>query len=451
MLRPLCALTALFASCASARNLTSPWLGANLGAASLIKAPWSDASFLDALPGLYLGTLRYPSGTFGNYFDWTSGNMLPPYAPLPYNSTLSDFAAAINASHARPILMLNLLTSTLSHQLAMLHAAAALGLDIGHVELGNEFYLPARADYAAAFPDGAAYGRVVNEWVAAIWAFWPLTRIAIVTTPSDGCNGARCEGWNAGVFSALNITTNHALCATMHEYHPSGVHGCAGYSLNAAMVATALAEPRAIAAAFKEAVDALPPVIGGVWITEWSLDMNGNAPSKEPLIFGTWASGMWAAELAILFLTTPRAALLDKHALIGDASAGALFDTIDGLNVVGAPTPPLPTGLWAPSASGAALALVANASTGATSVEVFDSPPLVYALFTGGAGGPRGVIVNAAPHATPLPSTLASFTWLTSTFAEATAAINASSALHVQEGSVGAGTALPRFSVTLLG
>ena len=76
------------------RSLELPWLGANLGAAMLTDHPWANASFLAgvlqwsvqgvglpatgppisiALPGLSLGTIRFPAGTYGNYYNWTCG------------------------------------------------------------------------------------------------------------------------------------------------------------------------------------------------------------------------------------------------------------------------------------------------------------------------------------------------------------------------------------------
>jgi hypothetical protein len=102
----------------------------------LIDHPWANATFLGALPGLALGTMRYPSGTYGNYFNWTCGCTEAPDT-TPFNSsTLADFAVALAAAgNPRPIWMLNMLTADLASQLALLHAASAMGLDVGLIEV----------------------------------------------------------------------------------------------------------------------------------------------------------------------------------------------------------------------------------------------------------------------------------------------------------------------------
>ena len=42
------------------------------------------------------------------------------------------------------------------------------------------------------------------------------------------------------------------------------------------------------------------------WITEWSLNVNGDYSVQEPRAYGTWAEGLFCAELALLFSETPR-------------------------------------------------------------------------------------------------------------------------------------------------
>src|SRR5207248_10180294 len=125
---------------------------------------WSNSSLLRALAELKPQTLRYPGGTVANYWDWRQGwfvrgAQVPPnwYNLPPAPAPLEDFKQAIKASGATPVFVLNMLTSTLDAQLAMLRHARWLGLPVALVELGNEFYLNA-PDYAAAFPTGQDYG-----------------------------------------------------------------------------------------------------------------------------------------------------------------------------------------------------------------------------------------------------------------------------------------------------
>jgi len=80
--------------------------------------------------------------------------------------------------------------------------------------------------------------------------------------------------------------------------------------------------PERVALSVSAAAAALPPVVRGcvhrstavrpaslllpralsVWITEWSLNVNGNYSAMEPRAYGTWAEGLFCAELALLFL-----------------------------------------------------------------------------------------------------------------------------------------------------
>ena len=190
---------------AAARRLPLPFLGANMGAACVIQHPEPIPDFLAALPALGLSTIRFPSGTYGNWFNWSSGQMLPPYKEATAPTSLADLAALLRAAgpSARPIFMLNLLTMDLDSQLALLRAAKAAGLDTSLVELGNEFYLQGNSAYTKAFPTGAAYGRVVNDYVAAIRREFPATSIAIVCTPSFQGAQEAPQSWNEDLFSAL--------------------------------------------------------------------------------------------------------------------------------------------------------------------------------------------------------------------------------------------------------
>jgi len=66
------------ATAVAARGLSSPWLGANQAAASLIHPPWQNSSFLSALPSLSLNSLRFPAG------KWRKGRGdEPQLASLP--------------------------------------------------------------------------------------------------------------------------------------------------------------------------------------------------------------------------------------------------------------------------------------------------------------------------------------------------------------------------------
>jgi hypothetical protein len=95
------------------------------------------------------GNLRYPGGTVGNYWDWKTGwfrndinwslSAMGYYKDIPRRPyTLADFASGLRKTGATAaVLSVNILTSNISYEVAGLHAAAAMGIPITAVEIGN--------------------------------------------------------------------------------------------------------------------------------------------------------------------------------------------------------------------------------------------------------------------------------------------------------------------------
>ena len=79
------------------------------------------------------------------------------------------------------------------------------------------------ADYIAAFPTGADYGKAASTWAQAIAAAYPGVALAAVGQPSVTGNNPRTSGWNAALLPALAGSNISAL--TMHEYHDSQARG----------------------------------------------------------------------------------------------------------------------------------------------------------------------------------------------------------------------------------
>ena len=92
---------------------------------------------------------------------------------------LSDWARLVAHANALPVFDLNLVTSHLSSQLAMLRRARKLGMPIRQIELGNEFYSHAPL-VDRAIPTPEAYGRKATRWIAAIKRRFPRAQVAAV-------------------------------------------------------------------------------------------------------------------------------------------------------------------------------------------------------------------------------------------------------------------------------
>lgn len=385
---------------------------------------WDRAELRSALRRLDPGTIRYPGGTIGNYWDWQSGwfqpngpwpgqtNDLTGEVIEPFDNSLGPFAAALAACDAAPVLVLNMLTvdgrlATASDNVAVadgqvefLRAAAAGGVPVRQVELGNEFYLagakpgPHELDYATRFPTASSYARQANAWIPKIRNAFPAATISAVGADATGTQSPRREGWNAGVLAEL--TDGDAL--TLHPYIVLRDPGVTPQSV------LSLPHKRVQSLAAGEFVQ-LSSAGMRAWVTEF------NMVDRTPgLTFaGTWTHGLFIAAFALLLAQRRVVTSLNLHNVLGDALAGALFDTTEGFR---SPTPA--TALFARSAMGSTLATVIRATRGARTGHALAFPGgpqlaggaagLVGMDFTGPAAH-GAVIVNLSPVAVSLDLT----------------------------------------------
>ena len=130
----------------TARSFPADFFGLN-GANFIRGTNPTDPRFLASLRALSPSSIRVFGGTTANYWDWRTGSLLTTVAlPKdlatlpPAGMTLDRWKAMLDAAGATPIFDLNVVSSTLSDQLAMLHAAQSMGMPVQRVELGNELY-----------------------------------------------------------------------------------------------------------------------------------------------------------------------------------------------------------------------------------------------------------------------------------------------------------------------
>jgi hypothetical protein len=439
------------------RSLPGDFLGVNGEAVTAPSWVWRDRRFLRALGALGPQALRVFGGTPANFWDWRAGTFVSG-AAVPsalaaergrVRITLGDWARVARAASAGPVYDLNLVTSTLGEQLAMLHAARGLGLPVTRVELGNELYLPR---YAARFPTGADYGREASRWLAAIKSAFPGVRVAAVgylrpDIPGVG-EDSRERDWNEGLLRTLR--GEDAL--TFHAYLSSGL-GPGQRPLDQRAAAAMLAVPRMRASRLRAQLAALPSGVSG-WVTEFNLF------DRRAAAQASWAQGLDVAAFALALLSDPRVDQADLHALVSSAPFGAIFPDTAGLDF-GAPraSGARAGGFQAPvahspqttafgrSAGGAALALVLDglrgASTGqplsfaSTSIPAPAAPgTLLGEQFQHGAHT-AAVLVNLGPQpaAIALPATLAGASWRQLAAAPA-ALVSGPASLHRDRGRV---------------
>jgi hypothetical protein len=451
----------------AARPLTPTFFGVN-GNNTRGRVPWDRADLGTALASLRPGTIRYPAGTIGNYWDWRRG-WFQPNGPwqgqtvggqeiVPFDNSLTPYGVALSRCGAEPTFMLNLHTfegrvasatdsqRMLQDQIQFLRQAESLGIPVTRIELGNEFYLSAAnaPDYTQRFPTAAAYAVEASSWASALRSAFPAAQIAAVATNATGTNSARREGWNAGLLSALSGVD----VVTMHPY--ISLFPPDASSTPQSLLSLPYTRSRSLAT---EEFQQLAGRGFGVWITEFN--MIDQTPGHG--FAGTWTHGLVVAAYAMLLAQQPIVTMLQLHNVVGDSVVGALFDSTSGF---GSPSPA--TELLGRSAVGSTYATLLAASSSSTTgrrlaftggpVLAGGAPGLVGMDFANGSQH-QAVVVNLSSSAVSLSLGnlfTGAVSWTRTSAPALTTRVTGSSALTVTNGSASGSLNVPRHSLVRL-
>jgi alpha-L-arabinofuranosidase len=207
------------------------FLGFNV--VNLQSGNFSDPPYVAAAAALHAGLLRYPGGNLADFWDWRAGwcvanisaegcpaclNPCANKAP-PRRYFLEEFRTAVEASGARPVLMLNMLTGHLDDQLDFLQHAESIGLlpPGAYVELGGEFYW---GKFQGRWPSGLTYAVEANAWARAIKERFPHVSAMAVAGHSIANRAPTDRGflWNRDVYAALEASAAAVDGVTFHPY-----------------------------------------------------------------------------------------------------------------------------------------------------------------------------------------------------------------------------------------
>ena len=368
------------------RSLPSHFLGLNAESFILpVDATLMTSSALEsrlaAMPG---AILRIQGGTPSQWIDWQSGELID--APgSPFTSvgsdrpalTLQDWSKLIKGSHATPLWDLNVLTSTLTDQLAMLQKARALSLSVRYVELGNELWDPEQP-YVARYPTGSSYGTAMNPWIVAIRHDFPGVEIAVSgadeSDPQLNGGGERYTSWNESLLATVrgeNAIAIHPYWA-LPDQEPPGSN-----------VVGTLTAGQSHWDAFAKSLSSIPEGVR-VWLTEWN-----QAGRFAPMGAQIWAQALAVDAFALDSLGDPQVTMSLLHDLVDgakqpqDVSASNVFPLFtDGSD--GSPA-------LSRTAIGYAYPLLVNTVSGESAAQLLDIPggPEV-----GGQPGVVGVILS---------------------------------------------------------
>jgi hypothetical protein len=373
-----------------ARRLAAPVNGSNLDYSG-VGQPFSARGVITALQAFRPGTLRYPGGTIANYWSWQTGTVDQPAqtadhtagTTFTYGFTLQTLRSIVRETGTTPVFDLNVLTSSLPDQLAMLERARALGIPVRYIELGNEFYYSSNS-YTSVFPTAAAYADLVARWAPRIRASFPGAQIAAVGSLPQAT--PRERSWNSTV---LSVAGRDISALTLHDYTDPQQQGHAG----AVPVSDVLASTYSDWQQTQKVMAAIPARYQ-IWFTEFNLSNGARAMGSPPLGV-TWAHGLYAADMMLLFDQSARVGLDEYWELLSDLSTGVY---------TGGPDPSL-------TAAGSALIALTNASWDASSVTSLSFPgapaldgsaPGVVGVSFTGPHGTRTVLLNLTDHAVPV-------------------------------------------------
>ena len=287
---------------------------------------WRNPAMLRLLTQLHPQFLRF-GGTPAMWIDWQTGQFYDVAdLPAPFRQsmqhrtglTLADYSRIIRRTGALPVFDLNMATSSLGHELALLRAARRLGLPIRRIELGNELYDPAYPRYVRRFPDGAAYGGVANQWIAALHKEFPNAQLGVSmwndASPITPSMPLRVRDWNRQVLA----TVRGESALVFHPYWQIDSNIVPG---SVASAEPSLQSPVDQWQRVKALDLSLLPAGTTAWLSEWNLAMwpylgRGVTPHQN------WAQALGAAWFAVATASDPRVSMALYHDVVSaDATA----------------------------------------------------------------------------------------------------------------------------------
>lgn len=157
----------------------TPIMGLNANAIYI--NTWTNNILVDSVKNLNPSILRYPGGTPGNYWNWSTGWPSAPFStcypngPSPVLTVRhNELKIGLDSCKADMLYTLNMLNSNLSNQLLGINYAATLSIPIKYIEFGNEHNLT--CDPISS----TTYASMSKTWADTIKAHYPAAKICLV-------------------------------------------------------------------------------------------------------------------------------------------------------------------------------------------------------------------------------------------------------------------------------
>ncbi len=353
-----------------------------------------EQGLMDALKGnsrLFPGTLRYPGGTAGNWWNWRTGwfikeSQLPFSWHLPNNyinystqnidNSISIYRNYIDNLGASNRLVINMLSSDAPYQAAMLAECQRLNLPSIVIELGNEFYTDLD-EHIQLYPKAENYATECGEWTSVFrQTFGNDVRVGMVggSLRLNQPPYMRRNAWLQNimpVIDGLNTdanTENDIDAVILHDYYGLGIGPSKNFPAltNTNGEASKLYNESLFVTPFKKLQELKEnefQIINSsasqpeIWITEFNLTDRTNDNHK---VHGTWAHALFASSMLLGYLEEPTVTRLNIHTLTGDGIWGSLFNSIEGLDFFATPCTTCSTNEYEYTAAGNAISAIAQ-------------------------------------------------------------------------------------------
>jgi hypothetical protein len=293
---------------------------------------YTDKEHLAQLTALAPQSLRFPGGTYANFYHWKQGGadrsevkkvpdkrlrntMLFNLKQLNMDSgkvVFDDFMSACQQAGLQAYVVLNLYLGSPEESAGWVKYAQSKGYDIAGWELGNELYMGA---YKDKFPNVNAYIKVAKKHVAAIRAVDKNARVGIVAAPFSLVGSKKGQSYKQAWNQAV---------AREHFYDAYVVHHYFGFPEKKDMN---FSELKDYVFALSEEMttkrmDYYRMLFGSkdMWVTEWNW-----MGFKQKKANNTHLNALFVADMFIQLLVYPEIKVSMYHQIASAGSWPALF------------------------------------------------------------------------------------------------------------------------------
>ncbi len=348
--------------------------------------PYIDDNWLvDSLDKMSIGNLRFPPGTYGNFWDWHLGSIkdesklphdddfLLDLGNLKYKDNSFDrLKNTIEKTGAAHIYAMNILNSDKYYEAAGLYYLNSLNLTPKYIEMGDELYNDFDS-YVGSFPTSKSYADKVNDWSSYIKGLPGLSNIKIcavgATNRSSQPDYSRRNTWNKEVCSFLS---NDVDAIALHFYLGANL---GGQPLTTANMNDFMAAPFIGFSKLQEELTTVKAAGKEAWITEF------NIYDRNTCVNGSMAHALYLGSLSLCLLEDPNITKYCAHALTGNATWALLFNNSTGFETESYyypgiscnPNPPA-TVAHDFTAPGTVIKMIGNAISNATSRKKLSFP-----------------------------------------------------------------------------